>query len=64
MPALGRKLILDYTRRKLDSPMLGRGFESLRLHLMIKIPLAAARGVFYLIGLPKAAKRFQGETVK
>jgi len=47
MPALRRKLILDYTRRKLDSPMLGRGFESLRLHLMIKTLLAAARRVFY-----------------
>jgi hypothetical protein len=29
--------------------MLGRGFESLRLHLMIKTLLAAARRVFYFL---------------
>src|SRR6056297_1198706 len=55
MPALSRKLILDYTRRKLDSPMLGRGFESLRLHLMIKTLLAAARRVFYSDKSPKGS---------
>jgi len=55
MPALRRKLILDYTRRKLDSPMLGRGFESLRLHLMIKTLLAAARRVFYSDKSPKGS---------